>query len=130
MRVWLNPDKLTDYHLTVDDVIAALQAYNVEVSAGQFGGAPAVKGQRLNASIIVQNLLKTPEEFAAIPDSHQSGRLRRADQGRGTDGTGDRVLRYRGLLQRQARPPAWPSGRRPAPTRWTPPMPSRRNWRR
>ncbi len=25
------------------------------------------KGQRLNASIIVQNLLKTPEEFAAIP---------------------------------------------------------------
>ena len=46
---------------------AGLQAYNVEVSAGQFGGAPAVDGQRLNASIIVQNLLKTPEEFAAIP---------------------------------------------------------------
>ncbi|MBN2437597.1 MAG: efflux RND transporter permease subunit, partial [Deltaproteobacteria bacterium] len=41
--------------------------YNVEVSAGQFGGAPAVKGQRLNASIVVQNMLKTPEEFAAIP---------------------------------------------------------------
>ena len=39
----------------------------MEVSAGQFGGAPAVEGQRLNASIIVQNLLKTPEEFAAIP---------------------------------------------------------------
>jgi HAE1 family hydrophobic/amphiphilic exporter-1 len=67
MRVWLNPDKLTDYHMTVDDVIAALQAYNVEVSAGQFGGAPAVEGQRLNASIIVQNLLKTPDEFASIP---------------------------------------------------------------
>ena len=30
-------------------------------------GLPAVAGQRLNASIIVQNLLKTPEEFAAIP---------------------------------------------------------------
>jgi HAE1 family hydrophobic/amphiphilic exporter-1 len=67
MRVWLNPDKLTDYHMTVDDVITALRAYNVEVSAGQFGGAPAVPGQRLNASIIVQNLLKTPAEFAAIP---------------------------------------------------------------
>jgi hydrophobe/amphiphile efflux-1 (HAE1) family protein len=67
MRVWLNPDKLTDYHLTIADVVTALQAYNVEVSAGQFGGAPAVKGQRLNASIIVQNLLKTPEEFGAIP---------------------------------------------------------------
>jgi hydrophobe/amphiphile efflux-1 (HAE1) family protein len=67
MRIWLNPDKLTNYHLTVQDVIVALQAYNVEVSAGQFGGVPAVKGQRLNASILVQSLLKTPDEFAAIP---------------------------------------------------------------
>ncbi len=67
MRIWLNPDKLTDYQMTVEDVIRGLQAYNVEISAGQFGGAPAVDGQRLNASIIVQNLLRTPEEFAAIP---------------------------------------------------------------
>ncbi|HOX14727.1 MAG TPA: efflux RND transporter permease subunit [Smithellaceae bacterium] len=67
MRVWLHPDKLTDYRLTVTDVIAALQSYNVEVSAGQFGGAPAVKGQRLNAPIVVQNMLSTPEEFANIP---------------------------------------------------------------
>src|SRR3970040_2086808 len=67
VRVWLNPDKLTSYHLTVEDVVAAIRAHNVEVSAGQFGGMPAVKGQRLNASIIVQSLLKTPEEFAAIP---------------------------------------------------------------
>ncbi len=67
MRVWVNPDKLTNYHLTMEDVIMALRAYNVEVSAGQLGGAPAEKGQRLNASIIVQHLLQTPEEFAAIP---------------------------------------------------------------
>jgi len=67
MRVWLNPDKLVDYRLTIEDVITALRAYNVEVSAGQFGGTPAVEGQRLNASIVVQNLLQTPDEFAAIP---------------------------------------------------------------
>ena len=67
MRIWLNPDKLTEYRLTIEDVAAGLRAYNVEVSAGQFGGAPAVEGQRLNAAIIVQSLLKTPEEFAAIP---------------------------------------------------------------
>ena len=67
MRIWLNPERLTDYHLTIEEVITALRAYNVEVSAGQFGGAPAVEGQRLNASIVVQNMLKTPEEFAAIP---------------------------------------------------------------
>ncbi|RZB37514.1 MAG: hydrophobic/amphiphilic exporter-1 (mainly G- bacteria), HAE1 family [Desulfobacteraceae bacterium Eth-SRB2] len=67
MRIWLNPDKLTDYHMTVEDVIMGLRSYNVEVSAGQFGGLPAVEGQRLNASIVVQNLLQTPDEFAAIP---------------------------------------------------------------
>ena len=67
MRVWVNPEKLTSYSLTMEDVIAALRAYNVEISAGQFGGAPAIAGQRLNAAIIVQHLLQTPEEFAAIP---------------------------------------------------------------
>ena len=67
MRIWLNPDRLVNYRLTVDDVVAALQSYNVEVSAGQFGGAPAVAGQRLNASIIVQSMLKTPDQFGAIP---------------------------------------------------------------
>ena len=67
MRVWIDPDRLTDYRLTIEDVILAMRSYNVEVSAGQFGGIPAVPGQRLNASIIVQSLLKTPEEFGNIP---------------------------------------------------------------
>ena len=67
MRIWVDPDRLNDFGLTMEDVIMALRAYNVEVSAGQLGGAPAVKGQRLNASIVVQNMLKTPDEFAAVP---------------------------------------------------------------
>jgi len=89
MRIWLNPDKLTDYYLTVEDIIMALRAYNVEVSAGQFGGAPAVEGQRLNASIIVQNLLETPDEFAAIPirSNHDGSIVRIKDVGRTELGT-------------------------------------------
>ena len=67
MRVWLDPDKLHSYSLTVDDISAALSNYNVEVSAGQLGGTPAVKGQGLNAAIVVQHLLQTPDEFANIP---------------------------------------------------------------
>src|SRR5512136_61070 len=67
MRIWLNPDRLVDYNLTIEDVITGLRSYNVEVSAGQLGGAPAVKGQRLNVSVMVQSMLKTPEEFAAVP---------------------------------------------------------------
>lgn len=67
MRIWVDLDKLIKYRLTLADVTEALKTYNVEISAGQFGGAPAVKGQRLNASIIVQHLLQTPEQFADIP---------------------------------------------------------------
>src|SRR5512143_3286086 len=67
MRIWLNPDRLVDYRLTIEDVIVALRSYNVEVSAGQLGGAPAVEGQRLNVSVMVQSMLPTPEEFAAVP---------------------------------------------------------------
>ncbi len=67
MRIWINPDKLINYSLTIEDVVKAIRSYNVEISAGQFGGAPAVKGQQLNATIIVQHYLQTPEEFAAIP---------------------------------------------------------------
>ncbi|MCX7823841.1 MAG: efflux RND transporter permease subunit [Syntrophobacterales bacterium] len=67
MRIWLDPEKLISYRLTVEDVIGALKSYNVEVSAGQFGGMPAMPGQRMNASIVVQHFLRTPSEFASIP---------------------------------------------------------------
>jgi hydrophobe/amphiphile efflux-1 (HAE1) family protein len=89
MRIWLNPDKLTDYRLTIQDVVTALRSYNVEVSAGQFGGMPAVPGQRLNASIIVQSMLQTPAEFAAIPlRTNQDGSIVRIkDVGRTELGT-------------------------------------------
>lgn len=100
MRIWLNPDKLISYGLTIEDVTAALKAYNVEVSAGQFGGAPATPGQRLNASIIVQSLLKTPDEFAAIPIRiQQDGSVVRIrDVGRAELGTEfyDVVAHYNG----------------------------------
>ncbi len=101
MRVWLDPNKLNNYTLTIEDVIGALKSYNVEVSAGQFGGTPAVAGQRLNASIVVQNLLKTPEEFAAIPlrINPDGSAVRIKDVGRTELGTEqyDVVGRYNGM---------------------------------
>ena len=66
MRIWLDPAKLNNYHLTTNNVIAAIQAQNVQVSAGQFGGTPAVKGQQLNATITARTLLQTPDQFGSI----------------------------------------------------------------
>jgi len=66
MRIWLNPVKLNNYHLTAADVISAVQAQNAQISAGQFGGIPAGQGQQLNATITARTLLRTTEEFDNI----------------------------------------------------------------
>jgi multidrug efflux pump len=66
MRIWLHPDRLNNYKLTPADVVAALQAQNAQVSAGQFGGTPAVEGQQLNATVTARTLLQTPEQFENI----------------------------------------------------------------
>jgi len=66
MRIWLDPAKLHSYNLTPADVGAAIKAQNAQISAGQLGGAPAVPGQQINATISAQSRLQTPEQFEAI----------------------------------------------------------------
>src|SRR5260370_12680481 len=66
MRVWLNPDQLNNYQLTPLDVSMAIQAQNAQVSAGQLGGAPALPGQGMNATLIAQPPLQSPDQFAQL----------------------------------------------------------------
>jgi len=66
MRIWLNPEQLHSYNLIPTDVKGAIQAQNVEVTAGQLGGAPAAPGQQLNASIKAMSKLETVEDFENI----------------------------------------------------------------
>jgi len=76
MRIWMQPEKLNAFNLTPTDLIDAIRAQNVQISAGQLGGAPTVKEQRLNATIMAQSRLQTPEQFGNIllrvnPDGSQ-----------------------------------------------------------
>jgi len=66
MRIWLNPDKMISYKLTVSDITTAIKAENAEVSAGQIGGSPALPGQQINATILAQSRLQNPAEFGNI----------------------------------------------------------------
>ena len=66
MRIWLNPALLEKYALMPSDVSAALEAQNTEVSAGQLGALPAVKGQQLNATISARSKLQTAEAFRNV----------------------------------------------------------------
>ena len=66
MRIWLDPFKLNNYNLMASDVTAAIQAQNVQVSAGEVGALPSPKGQALNATVTAQSFLQTPDQFRAI----------------------------------------------------------------
>ncbi len=66
MRIWLNPDKLLNYKISIQDIVQAIKAQNNQIAAGQLGGTPPVPGQRLTASIIAQTRLNSVEEFGNI----------------------------------------------------------------
>jgi multidrug efflux pump len=66
IRIWLDPYKLAAVHLMPSDVSTAVEAQNVDVSAGQIGQLPAVKGQQLNAIVNAKSRLQTPEQFRDI----------------------------------------------------------------
>jgi multidrug efflux pump len=76
MRIWVDPSKLNNYGLTTSDVVDAIRAQNVQVSAGSIGGLPAAPGTAINASIIGPTRLSTPDQFREIllrvnPDGSQ-----------------------------------------------------------
>lgn len=66
MRIWLDPNKIINYKLSMQDIIKAIQEQNSQISAGQLGGAPSIQGQQLNATIVAQTRLETPEQFGNI----------------------------------------------------------------
>ncbi|HEX5152543.1 MAG TPA: multidrug efflux RND transporter permease subunit [Parafilimonas sp.] len=76
MRVWVKPDLLSKYDLTVQDVINALKAQNVIKPGGSFGGEPAVKGTQNTYTAILQSRLITEQQFSdIILKSNENGAL-------------------------------------------------------
>ncbi len=66
MRIWLDPNRLKSYQLSISDITAAVQAQNQQVSIGQLGGAPSVPGQEINFTINTRGRLQTADEFSNI----------------------------------------------------------------
>src|SRR5580693_1280918 len=66
LRIWLDPDRLTELNLTPNDVIAAVQDQNIQAALGRVGAAPITKEQQVQINIKTTGRLTQPEEFAAI----------------------------------------------------------------
>lgn len=66
MRVWLNPDRLTQLELTSEDVVAAIAAQNRQAAAGSIGVPPVPSSQMVEMSISTRGRLASVEEFEDI----------------------------------------------------------------
>ena len=66
MRIWLDPSKLAQYHMSPLEVKNALVNQNKQVGAGDLGGPPAVPGQQYQYNISAKGRLNNPEEFSQL----------------------------------------------------------------
>jgi Cation/multidrug efflux pump len=66
MRVWLDPDRLQSLGMTANDVIAALQAQNIQVASGILNQPPVDKPGAFQISVQTLGRLADPDQFANI----------------------------------------------------------------
>ncbi|WP_193100978.1 efflux RND transporter permease subunit [Burkholderia sp. Z1] len=66
MRIWVDPNKLINYGLSMTDLTTAVAQQNVQISPGSLGAEPSLPGQRVTVPLTAQGQLTTPEQFAAI----------------------------------------------------------------
>jgi hydrophobe/amphiphile efflux-1 (HAE1) family protein len=66
MRVWLDPDRLSNLGLTAVDVQNAIAEQNLQVAAGKIGQSPAPKGTPFEMQVNATGRLADPQQFGDI----------------------------------------------------------------
>lgn len=66
MRLWLNPEKMAQLGVTVDDVANAIKAQNIQAAVGSVGDRPIAALQERTYSASARGRLSTPEEFGNV----------------------------------------------------------------
>ena len=91
MRIWLDPDKVAAHDLSASEVLAALRAQNLQVSAGILNQPPVPGDEAYQINVETLGRLSTPEQFAGIVvKSDREGRVTRIrDIGRVEVGAAD-----------------------------------------
>ena len=78
MRIWLDPDKVAAHNLTAGEVVSALQAQNVQVSAGVLGQPPVTQPNAFQLNVETLGRLTDPAQFDdVIVKSDADGRVTR-----------------------------------------------------
>jgi hydrophobe/amphiphile efflux-1 (HAE1) family protein len=78
MRIWIDPDKAAAVDLSASEILAALRAQNVQVSAGVLNAPPVTSKAAYEVNVQALGRLTTPEQFGnIIVKSDKQGRVTR-----------------------------------------------------
>ena len=66
MRVWFDTNRLDSLKLTTADIVAAIQAQNIQAAVGRIGARPIGDDQQFQMNLQTQGRLSTPQEFGNI----------------------------------------------------------------
>ena len=66
VRIWLNPEKMSQLGVTVTDVSNAIKTQNIQAAVGSIGNRPTTAEQERTYSASAQGRLNTPEEFGNV----------------------------------------------------------------
>jgi hydrophobe/amphiphile efflux-1 (HAE1) family protein len=64
IRIWLDPNKMQRYGITVNDLQNVIKDQNVETFVGRSNGSPGSKGDNLVLNLKGNEMYSTPEQFA------------------------------------------------------------------
>src|SRR6201982_412908 len=66
LRIWLDPDRLTELNLTPNDVIQAVQNQNIQAGPRRIRADPVTRDPQVKSNTKATGRLTQPQEFAAI----------------------------------------------------------------
>ncbi|WP_028212476.1 multidrug efflux RND transporter permease subunit [Paraburkholderia mimosarum] len=66
MRIWIDPEKLSSFGISANEVMTAIQEQNSQTAGGGLGDQPTAPGAELNAQIVMRGRFSTPEQFREV----------------------------------------------------------------
>jgi HAE1 family hydrophobic/amphiphilic exporter-1 len=66
MRIWVKPERLAAFGITVPDLVRAVQQQSTVNPSGQIGAQPSPSGRELTYTVRAQGRWQNPDEFGAI----------------------------------------------------------------
>lgn len=66
MRIWINPDKLSNLNLSINEIIAAIKEQNTQAALGSIGSSPNSSSNKFQYTLTSKTKLESAKEFEDI----------------------------------------------------------------